>query len=285
MLDKLQRFLSQPYPFYFEGKTFYTLFVLVFLMSLGFNYFFEPFNVYVPEHKMSYFLISLVHAVVTVIVFFIMFLCLKLLPKQVEKWNVSKEILFLSSFLILVGIGQFLIRDFIYDNPNNWSWTYFIEEIRNTFLVGILFVAILVPLNFNHLYRKNQNRASSLSPRTKKSENSQIYIVTDVKGDDFDLDITHFLYAKADRNYAEIFIQTADGIDKKLKRISIKNLESQLDPYGNVIRTHRSYMVNLNHIVKINGNAQGYKLDLNAPGNAVPVSRSYIPKLEESLKT
>ena len=284
MLDKLRRFLSQPYPFYFEGKTFYTLLLLIFLMSFGFNYFFEPFNVYVPEHKMSYFLISLVHALVTVIAFFIMFLCLKLLPQQVEKWNVSKEILFLGSFLMLVGIGQFLIRDVIYDNPNNWSWTYLIEEIRNTFLVGILFVAILVPLNFSHLYRKNQNRASFLSPRTKKSEDGEIHIVTDVKGDDFNLDISQFLYAKADRNYAEIFMQTDAGMDKKLKRISIKNLESQLDPFANIIRTHRSYMVNLNHIVKINGNAQGYKLDLNAPGSAVPVSRSYIPKLEESLK-
>ncbi|MGB5436965.1 MAG: LytTR family DNA-binding domain-containing protein [Maribacter sp.] len=285
MWNIVHRFLSQPYPFYFEGKTFYTLLVVVFLMSFGFNYFFEPFNVYVPEHKMSYFLISLIHALVTAIVFFIMFLCLKLLPKQVEKWNVLKEILFLSSFLMLVGIGQFLIRDVIYDNPNNWSWTYLIEEIRNTFLVGILFVAILVPLNFSHLYRKNQNRASFLSPRTKKSENSQIYIVTDVKSDDFNLDITHFLYAKADRNYAEIFMQTDAGIDKKLKRISIKNLESQLDRFGNIIRTHRSYMVNLNHIVKINGNAQGYKLDLNASEGTVPVSRAYIPKLEESLKT
>ncbi len=284
-LNKLFRFLNQPYPFYFEGKTFYTLLVLVFLMSFGFNYFFEPFNVYVPEHKMDYFFISLVHALVTIVVFFILFLGLKLLPELVEKWNVCKEILFLSSFLFLVGIGQFLIRDLIYDNPNNWSWSYLLEELRNTFLVGILFVAILVPSNFNHLYRKNQNRAKKLYPITKKPENANIHIVTDVKGDDFNLDLTHFLYAKADRNYAEIFLRTKDGIDKKLKRISIKNLESQLQPYGNISRTHRSYIVNLNHIGKIAGNAQGYKLSLKTSGSTVPVSRSYIPRLEESLKS
>lgn len=283
-MNSLRRFLTQPYPFYFEGKTFYTLLVLVFLMSFGFNYFFEPFNVYVPEHKMGYFYISLVHALVTVIVFFILFLGLKLMPQLVENWNVYKEILFLSLFLVLVGVGQFLIRDIIYDNPNNWSLTYLIEEIRNTFLVGILFVAILVPSNFNHLYRKNQNKAKTLSPITQKTEDAKVNIITDVKGDDFSLDITHFLYAKADRNYAEIFMQTGDGVDKKLKRISIKNLESQLRPFTNILRTHRSYMVNLNHIVKINGNAQGYKLSLKASGSTVPVSRSYIPKLEESLK-
>ena len=285
MLTKLYRFLSQPYPFYFEGRSFSILTGLVFLMSFCFNYFFEPFNVYVPEHKMGFFLISLVHALVTVIVFFMMFLFLKSWPQIGEKWNVSKEILFLSSFLILIGIGQFLIRDLIYDNPNNWSWKYFLEEIRNTFMVGILFVTILVPLNFNLLYRKNKNRASSLTLTTGKTENSRIHIVTDVKSDDFYLDITHFLYAKADRNYAEIFILSDTGIRKILKRIAIKNLYSQLEPFKNIIRTHRSYMVNLNHISQVNGNAQGYRLSLHESGITVPVSRSYIPKLEERLRT
>lgn len=284
-MSKLKQFLDQPYPFYFEGKSLTIIITVVFLMAFGFNYLFSPFNVYVPEHKMNYVFISMIHALVTIIVLLCLSLLLKITPKYTEKWNVSKEIIFLGTFLILVGVGQFLIRDIIYDNPNNWSWQYFFEEIRNTFLVGILFVAILVPLNFSVLYRRNQNKASLLSQNKLFKDHSKIYIKTAVKGDDFHLKMNDFLYAKADRNYVEIYSLLDSRIEKKLKRISIKDLDIQLTQFENVIRTHRSYMVNLNHLVAVKGNAQGYKIQLTDNEIIVPVSRSYIPKLEVRLKT
>ena len=253
-------------------------------MSFGFNYFFKPFDVYIPEHKMDFFFISILHAMVTIMVLFLMSLLLKPFTYYVENWSVSKEIIFLSSFLILLGIGQFLIRDIIYDNPNNWSWQYLFEEIRNTFLVGILFIALLVPLNFNMLYHRYQNRASLLPQKKPITDNAKIYIKTEVKGDDFNLNMNNFLYAKADRNYVEIYMITDSGIVKKLKRISIKDFDFQLHHYQNIIRTHRSYMVNLNYLINVNGNAQGYKLSLRNYENTIPVSRSFIPKLEERLK-
>ena len=254
-------------------------------MSFGFNYFFKPFDVYIPEHKMDFFFISLLHAMVTIMVLFFMSLMLKPFPRYVENWKVLNEIIFLSSFLILLGVGQFLIRDIIYDNPNNWSWPYLFEEIRNTFLVGILFIALLVPLNFNMLYHRHQIKASTLPQKKPVTENAKIHIKTEVKADDFNLNLSSFVYAKADRNYVEIYLITDSGIVKKLKRISIKDLDFQLNHFQNIMRTHRSFMVNLNHLININGNAQGYKLSLRNSENTIPVSRSFITKLEERLKT
>ncbi len=281
----LFQFLKQPYPFYYKGKTYFSLLGLLFLMSLCFNYFFIPFNVYEPEHKMNYFLISLIHALVPSFLFLLFFVLSGFLPSSTtDKWSVGKEVFFLGMFLFLIGVGQFLIRDIIYDNPNNWSWQYFFEEIRNTFLVGILFVVILVPLNFSWLNYKNQKKANSLILQPTDSEKeAPIFIKTHLKSDDFFLETQKFIFAKAERNYVELFSFNGDTVDKMLKRISLKDLEKQLTSIPHIVKTHRSYMVNLKCVEHISGNAQGYILRLTHSGESIYVSRNMIQNFERSL--
>jgi len=43
-VTKIRNFLSQPYHFYYEGKTFLTLLGLLFVMAMAFNLLFEPFS-------------------------------------------------------------------------------------------------------------------------------------------------------------------------------------------------------------------------------------------------
>lgn len=236
---------------------------------------------------MDYFLISLIHSFTPI---FIIILFVPFMGKSFneEKWTVGKELILLTTFLLLIGIVQFLLRDLIYDNPNNWSWRYLFEEIRNTFLVGILLFAIIVPLNQKRLDRQNKNTAKTLSlDNNKKSipaNLSEIFIKTHLKGDDFILNIEHFLFARAEGNYVTLYVKNEKFIDKHLKRISIKDLESQLRPLLNILRTHRSYLVNLHSIKSIKGNAQGYRLELKGCEKFIPVSRKMIPLFQERLR-
>ena len=65
-------------------------------------------------------------------------------------------------------------------------------------------------------------------------------------------------------------------VNKFVKRLTLKDLESALKPFPEIIRTHRSYLVNLNQIMGVVGNAQGYKLKLRDYDGTVPVSRNMI---------
>ncbi len=283
-IEKLSVFLKQPYPFYYRGKLFVFFVITVFLLSMGFNYFFKPFNVYVPEHKMDYFWISLIHSLTPVFVTF-PFVPFFKNAKTNEKWTVGKELLLIGIFLLLIGIFQFLIRDIIYDNPNNWSWMYFFEEIRNTFLVGILMMSLLTSLNFNRLNRQNIKKAGALLVGKKviSSIPSSTYIKTQSKGDNFSLDTTSFIYAKAEGNYVELYMSNNPNANKLLKRITIKDLASQLSSASHIIKTHRSYLVNLQYVEKVTGNAQGYRLQLKASKELIPVSRNMISLFEEQF--
>jgi len=66
--------------------------------------------------------------------------------------------------------------------------------------------------------------------------------------------------------------------------MTIKNLDTQLTDFAEIIKVHRSYLVNLHQIEQISGNAQGYRLKLYGGIIGVPVSRAMIPTFEERLK-
>jgi len=286
---KLVSFLKQPYPFYFEGKDLFYLCAVLFSMSLFFNYFFKPFNVYVPEQKMDFFWISVIHSTMPVVVIAMASGFLKLKPSITDEWLLWKEFVLIFIILVLTGTGQFLIRDVIYNNPNNWSWAYFLEEVRNTCLVGMLFVAILVPINLNRLLLKNQQKAFSISSEVGNPQTPVMASLLSVKPrqkqDAFQLDANNLIFAKSEGNYVAL-ISLEDGkAVKVLKRITIKELEALLSSVPFITKTHRSYLVNLQKIKKISGNAQGYRLNLNGTDHLVPVSRYLIDAFEERLKS
>ncbi len=256
-------------------------------MTFFFNYLFKPFNVNIIEHKFDFFWICIIHAFISILVFLALIFILKINLRIDESWSVLKEIIFLTVLLFLIGMGQFLIRDTIYNNPNNWSFAYFFEEIRNTFLIGMLFTFIIVPFNFNRLYHQNFAKARSINlnnyQKAVSLNSSVIFIETQVNDEAFNLEISSFLFARADGNYLEIHLCKEGKIKKLFKRISIKDLNSKLSSYPFIIKTHRSYLTNLYQVVDVTGNAQGYKLKIKEYSDVIPVSRKMIPFFEDKM--
>lgn len=284
-LAQIQSFLKRPYPYYYEGRNFYVLLVLIGAMGVLFLYFFQPFEVNPKEHKMPFFWITVVHTVVALLILMLAALILRWAQIRTESWNVWKDILLLGLIFLAIGIGQFLIRDLIYDNPNNWSLGYLLEEIRNTFLIGMLFVLILIPLNQNRLQQRNSARASGLSSNPIKAIHaSSIHIKTQLKQDNFQLDPSTLLFAKADRNYVELHVLENGRLKKALKRMSLRSLELQLNSISHIVKTHRSYLVNLQFLESVKGNAQGYHLKMKYLDVPILVSRTLIPSFEKRLR-
>ncbi|PRY89169.1 LytR/AlgR family response regulator transcription factor [Mongoliibacter ruber] len=281
------KFLKQPYPYYFKGKNLWIIAALIFGMSMAFNYFFEPFVVYRPEHKVSYFWISMIHSLNA-------FLCVLLviglnnLRVNEDNWNVGSEITLISGVLLTIGISQFLVRDMIYANPDNWSMRYFLEEIRNTFMVGVLFAVILVPMNYLRLMKAHLKTAQTLNshhqPDLIHQKEKFHPIVTQQKSDDFELNTDDFLFAKSEGNYLEIFFEKEDGTNKILKRMTMKELESQLDSFPHFFKTHRSFLINLKKVKKVKGNAQGYQLEIKYYSDSLPVSRGMVSDFERKFR-
>jgi hypothetical protein len=277
---KIKTYIKQPYPFYYEDlkKVFFILCGIA-VISFLFTYLFEPFIVNVAEHKINSLWIVVLHSTIPIPIAFVYFFILKKLVKHIENWTLGKEFLHLALILVLIGLANFVIRDFIYTNPDNWSFKYLWEEIRNTFLVGILLLLLILPLNLERLLTINLKELKKLPTLQKsfKASNTIVQIDTPIEEEKFGLKLQCFLFAKVEGNYLEIFYCNDHGLEKDLKRLTLKEFDNQLRSFDFIFKVHRSYIVNLKAIETISGNAQGYVLHLkDYTSGTIPVSRSKI---------
>ena len=62
---------------------------------------------------------------------------------------------------------------------------------------------------------------------------------------------------------------------KELLRITLLNLLQRVDSDENIVRCHKSYVVNLDKVAKVHGNARSLMLELKGLDFEIPVSRSF----------
>ena len=279
--------LRQPYIYYYGKKRLLKRTLFIFTFFFLFTYFFEPFSVNLAEQKADFFLICVIHGLIASSLFFIYSSIINIVSLE-EKWTIGKEILFLTGLLILIGLGNFLVRSFIYNNSENLSFHYLGEELSHTLLVGLLLILIAVPLNFIRLYNKNNKEAARIESVGKNNDRKVLSKLVSVKAqtqaDNFDFKIEHFVYAKAAGNYVEFILTQEGNIRTELKRISLKELEEQLREFPEIVKSHRSYLINLQKIKRVTGNAQGYTLKMQDVKELLPVSRGRLENFNNAFR-
>ncbi|MEP7238598.1 MAG: LytTR family DNA-binding domain-containing protein [Ferruginibacter sp.] len=295
-MKKIISALGQPYPYYNTNAKAPQNALFVFIFSFLFLILFRPFTVTDTEHKFSYSIICLVHALNAALVYLVFTFLFNKLAKPLvkeENWKVYKTILLTAAILFFIGAGSFLLRPFIYANPNNVSWRYFKAETINTFLIGTVIFGAFTLIDMYRLLKTNQTNVLAIEEKLRKSKTDveekggiePDFIKLNIDNEVFEIVLNEFLFAKAEGNYVIFYFNKNNSISKLLKRIALKNVEEQLLPQSPFfVKTHRAFLVNTKHIIKIDGNAQGYQLYFENIDLAVPVSRASIPAFKAVMK-
>ena len=93
------------------------------------------------------------------------------------------------------------------------------------------------------------------------------------------IDIKNLFYIKSEGNYVTVFEKNKKYlIRSSLKKIIEQNNNSEL------IRCHKSYIVNSNKIKSISGNSKGYKISLLDKDFEIPASIKVGEKLKNKMK-
>lgn len=135
-------------------------------------------------------------------------------------WSIQRKLFHATIFLLLFGAVNFLIRDIIYDNPNNWSVHFLLTEIRNTFLFGIFIFGLMFAFDSRLLLKQNEEEDAASDRQVANytfKEETQVSIITQVKADDFLLPLEHFVLAKTEGNYTEVFTLKTLGCKSNLR--------------------------------------------------------------------
>lgn len=92
------------------------------------------------------------------------------------------------------------------------------------------------------------------------------------------------LFLTSESNYVKVFyLDSEDKVQSKMLRQTMSNIESQLNACPNIIRCHRAFIVNLQHVRHASTSAAGLLLTLDASKLSVPVSKTYISMVKASL--
>ena len=193
-------------------------------------------------------------------------------------WTLAKWIVNMIVLIGLITIGNFVFM--------NW-WSGWIgldlkslfNVLVNTALVGTIPVVFIGLLVQNRENRKNALEAENI--RLARSTFTSAQERVDIDGITYQLRDIRFV--EAQQNYISIHFVENGELKNKLVRMTFRSLEEQLEG-SSIIRCHRSFFINQEEVVEVEGNAQGLKLTLrDIPERAIPVSKSYTKAIKAAL--
>lgn len=286
-MQQFVQWLRQPYPFEknwlkaLRSGLWAGAFVMLFL------FFFKPFGTTIPAGaEWHYLRICAFFGLVTLtVILFVNAVCV-VLPRvfNEEKWIVWKEILFNLFFVGCIGLGNLLLAHFLWKTPLNaktfWTWQGL------TFAVGIfptLFGAFLGQMKMNRKYAAEAARLAPLVHQKMVSSHQTVTLAGDNQNEILRLDTAQIAYLSAADNYVQVFFFENEILKSRMLRATMKKMEDALADHAQIFRCHRTYIVNLEKVRHVSGNAQGYRLHLEGAEATVPVSRNLNEVVQEKL--
>ena len=146
---------------------------------------------------------------------------------------------------------------------------------RNTALVLLLPYSILW-LYFSWHDKKEQLEILEDLPTFPENARNMIPFYDDKGILKFSIKKENLLYLEAAENYVNIYYLNKGKVSKYLLRDTLKKIEEHFSG-TEIIRCHRSYMVNFEMVKVIRKDKDGLKLEFDNPSLAdVPVSKTYV---------
>lgn len=276
------KFLNKPYPFNNDLKHNTKV---IFFISVGvfvFLFLFQPLQINELANRDKYFLVF----GLGVITFLSLSLNLLILPSLFPKilngsaWNVKKEIFWDIWILFTVSFGYFLYYKALGIMEFGFSM------IITLILIAIVPISVLIVLNRHRLLRSHLKSANELNVKLKEYKSIPdrlVHFVSDYQKDNLSIKVSFILFVRSANNYIEVFWKEDQEVKNQMVRLSLTKAEEMLKDFKFIFKCHRSFMINVNHIDKIEGSTQGYRLYFEKVDFPVPVSKIYVHKLKELI--
>src|SRR5690625_2682368 len=277
--------LSQPYPCEASRseKVLLTIgisvFVFLFLLA------FAPFNLsqygFGPRLYIC-FGYGLTSAAAMLLNFYLLMPSLRLFDES--KWTVGRQLLWTGWILFTISLFNIIYSAGI--GLLSFSFYHLLVSALQVAAVGIFPIAGLVFLDYLRLFTKHARKAEQLAlqlSRRDEQSTSKLLLVSENNNEKLQLTPEELLYITNADNYVAVYYRTNDSVKQTLLRATLKKIDRQLD-HPQVLRCHRSYIVNLTQLVNITGNASGYLLTLRGSDSEIPVSKTYAGEVMRQVE-
>jgi len=206
--------------------------------------------------------------------------------KMAAGWKVYHTLATMLLFLLVIGASNYTYDCILSGADFNLRWLVRMELY--TALVGFFPAAVIFASARALSASRNESAAEALNRSIETAAKTEappatvpahiISLSGDNKDESLSVDARDICYLKSDGNYVEVVVATEGAKrETKLLRATLKDMETQLaGQCGDIVRCHRSFLVNQRRILGAEGNAMGLVISLDRDGLQVPVSRSYV---------
>lgn len=277
----------QPYPFTNTWRSAWLSAIGVGLFVALFLFVFRPFGTKVtPGAEIKYLGICALFAVVTLLITLIINGLTLAFPALFEEegWVIWKEVVFNMFVVGGIGFGNLLLAHGLWQVGLNAS--SFLGWQAITFAIGIFPIIAGVMIGQMKLSRKYGDEAARLAPRPHPVHDSGepgVSLEGDNQNERLYLPPGHIVYIAAADNYVRVYYLDKGLLKNRMLRATMKKMEDALLPFPYLFRCHRRFLVNIEMVEKVSGNAQGYRLHLQGFEESIPVSRNLNEKVQKMM--
>ncbi|MDP9958340.1 LytTR family DNA-binding domain-containing protein [Chryseobacterium lathyri] len=254
------------------------------LLTYLFLIVFQPFGTENFRHQYKY-LLLFPYSVIFGSVFF----AANLSIIHFRNWNIGSELLKVAGILFSASVLSYFYNS-LFISHVTLSFGNYLYMFLYCLALGIPISTIYILSRYIYLKKTHEKTANEISRQLADHDNPIVATfnkILNISANNMDLQIheENFICAQSMENYCSIYFLENGQVRKLVVRISLLNLLEQVQT-DSIKKCHRSYIVNLNQVKNLKGNAQGYRLFLSEIDFEIPVSRSFIsliiPKLRSS---
>jgi Response regulator of the LytR/AlgR family len=252
--------------------------------ALLFINFYEPFGVRywfnIPWWKLLVYssLVILTGVLVVVISRVIMFY-----STRKRFWlNYWHYIIWVLSEVFFMALFYTLFEIFIFNDNRDFAFLLKLS-VQNTALVLLLPYSAMWLYFSNHEKKLQLDKLAHGEPPAIDASRNMIPFHDEKEVLRISVKLENLLYLESSDNYVSIYYLNKGKISKYLLRNTLKKMED-LFKNTEIVRCHRSYMVNFDKVKVMRKDKEGLQLELDLPSVIdIPVSRSYVEKVMEKF--
>jgi DNA-binding LytR/AlgR family response regulator len=268
-------------------REYFKLYIGIAFMVFLFILFFQPFTVEKFEFDNKLLFIAGFGLIILVLLFIEQILFQRLLLK--ERVEPSDDYLSMPLYFLTLVVTTSLAFTF-YIRYVGQSNITFNTEVRIIFMCSSLPVTIYLRNRFNsfqirvnELMHESRAMQEKLKQFSESVENKYIELISENESDHFRILVSDIVYVKSADNYVEVGYHDGTVVRKQMIRNTLRNIEQQLMEFHAFIRTHRTSLVNIKFISKLNKGFNSYWLSLDYTKESIPVSRQYLMAVKDLL--
>ncbi len=155
--------------------------------------------------------------------------------------------------------------------------------------ISLLTAILLIPITIITFIQQNlfESKFSSIASQVNQGlgsisveSNKQLFPVIVLGNGALSLIPNQLIFTETGKTSSTFHWQTLSGIEKTTLNIPLSEVEKELFAHPQFVRFHKNYIININGIHSIHGNARGYRLKIVKSNTEVPIRWKFHKTLE-----